>query len=183
MASGPDGSTTRMLKLASPAILPALTNFFNCSLSTGQLPTQWKRANVIPVYKKGDKTNLQNYRPISLTSVVCKLLEKIVVQQLLEHCQDNGLLASQQHGFLPRRSCTAALVTATSEWLRALNSRVFAVDLISLDFSRAFDSISHNILVHKLSQCYNIRTAALDWIKSFVQDRKQRVVYKGKTSG
>ena len=98
-----------MLKLASPAIIPALTNFYNHSHCIGCIPTQCKCANGVPVYNRGDKTNMLNYRPVSLTSIVCKLLEKVVVKQLLDHCLDNELIASQQHGFLHGRSCTTGL--------------------------------------------------------------------------
>ena len=174
----------QMLKLASPAIIPALTNFYNHSLSIGCIPSQWKCANVVPVYKRGDKTNMLNYRLVSLTSIVYKLLEKVVVKQLLDHCLDNGLITSQQHGFLPGRSCTTALVSATNDWLSSLDSRVPAVDLVSLDFSQAFDTISQDILIKKLtcSLCYNVSATALCWINSFVSDRVQRVVYKGVSS-
>ena len=119
-------------------------------------------------------------RLVSLTSSVCKLLEKVVVKQLsLDHCLDNRLIASQQRGFLPGRSWTTALVSATNDWLSSLDSRVSAVDLVSLNFSRAFDTISHDIIIKKLSLCYNISATALCWINSCVSDHVQRVVYKG----
>ena len=93
-AHGPDGISARMLKLACPTIIPVLTKFYNNTLAAGCLPKAWKCANVVPVYKRGDKTNLCNYRPVSLTPIICKILEKIVVPQILDHCLGNGLLSS-----------------------------------------------------------------------------------------
>ena len=130
-----------MFKLAAPAIVPVLTTFYNHTLASGCLPSAWKRANVVPVFKKGEKSNLINYRPVSLTPIICKLLEKILCRQILDHCQNNGLVADQQHGFIPGRSCSTALVSASSQWLQSLDAQVPAVDVISLDFSRAFDTI------------------------------------------
>ena len=140
-AYGPDGISAHMLKLAAPAIVPVLTLFYNHTLASGCLPSAWKRANVVPVFKQGEKSNLINYRPVSLTPIICKLLEKILCRQILDHCQNNGLVADQQHGFIPGRSCSTALVSASSQWLQSLDARVPAVDVISLDFSRAVDTI------------------------------------------
>ena len=108
-------------------------------------------------------------------------LKKSYVVKFSTTVKTTDLIADQQHGFIPGRSFSTALLSASTQWLQSLDARV-PVDVVSLDFSRSHDTISHNILVKKLQLCYNFKGAALDWIESFVTNRLQRVVYKGFTS-
>ena len=174
-----------MLKLCARAISPVLTRIFNISISGGTLPLCWKTANVVPVYKKGSRCDLKNYRPIALTSILIKMLESIVADHFRDHLLRNGLLYSDQHGFSPGRSCTSALNEAICEWNRILDHRSSPtprIDLVSVDYSRAFDSISHEILLQKLHRTYGFSGSMLKWISSFVSNRRQRVVFRGHKS-
>ena len=170
-AVGPDEISCRMLKLCANSICPVLTRIFNMSISSGTLPSCWKTANVVPVYKKGNRCDLKNYRPIALTSIVVKMLEGIVSDHIRNHLLNNGLLYSDQHGFSPGKSCSTALSEAICEWNRILDRRTSPtprVDLISVDYSRAFDSISHAVLLEKLHRTYGFRGPILNWISSFI---------------
>ena len=145
----------------------------------------WKTANIVPVYKKGDRSILTNYRPIALTSIVVKLLESLVCDELRNHLQASGLMFENQHGFTPGKSCATALCEATTEWLAALDRRgspSARIDLLSVDYSRAFDSISHYVLIQKLRKSYGIRGHFLQWISSFLTGRRQRVMFRGSSS-
>jgi hypothetical protein len=184
-AVGPDEIYSRMLKLCARVISPVLTRIFNISISGGTLPLCWKTANVVPVYKKGSRCDLKNYRPIAFTSIIVKMLESIVADHIRDHLLSNGLLYSDQHGFSPGKSCTSALNEAICEWNRILDHRSSPtprIDLVSVDYSRAFDSISHEILLQKLHRTYGFRGSMLKWISSFVSNRKQCVVFRGHKS-
>ena len=146
---------------------------------------EWKTAHVVPVYKKGDRSTLTNYRPIALTSIVVKMLESLVCDKLRNHLLTNGLMFENQHGFSPGKSCATALCEATTEWLATLDRRsslTARIDLISVDYSRTFDSISHDVLISKLHKTYCIRASLLQWITSFLTGRRQCVVFRGASS-
>ena len=184
-AVGPDDISCRMLKLCSNSISPVLTRIFNISISTGNLPSCWKIANVVPVYKKGNRCDLKNYRPIALTSIVVKMLESFVSDHIRDHLMTNGLMYTDQHGFSPGKSCASALSEAVCEWNKILDRRTSPtprIDLVSVDYSRAFDSISHDVLFEKLHRTYGFKGPLLNWISSFISNRHQRVVFRGKMS-
>ena len=184
-AVGPDDISCRMLKLCSNSISPALTRIFNISISTGNLPSCWKIAIVVPVYKKGNRCDLKNYRPIALTSIVVKMLESFVSDHIRDHLMTNGLMYTDQHGFSPGKSCASALSEAVCEWNKILDRRTSPtprIDLVSVDYSRAFDSISHDVLLEKLHRTYGFKGPLLNWISSFISNRHQRVVFRGKMS-
>ena len=142
---------------------------FNISFSTGSVPKAWKRAVVIPVYKKGETKIPTNYRPISLTSAVTKLMESIIKDSILRHCTDNNLLSNFQFGFLPRRSANLQLIQYL-DFITVNCSRGYLVDSVYLDFRAAFDSVVHSKLVHKL-QLFGLSGNLLNWINSFLTDR------------
>ena len=113
------------------------------------------------------------------------MLEAIVCNNLRDHLVANGIMFENQHGFCPGKSCTTALCEATTEWLALLDRRsnpTARVDLISVDYSRAFDSISHDVLVQKLYKTYGLSGCLLQWITSFLTGRRQRVLFRGATS-
>ena len=145
----------------------------------GQLPSDWKLANVLPVYKKGDKSNKENYRPISLTSLVMKVMEKHVRDEIYSRCWH--LINEKQQGFLPQKSCTTQLVTVLNDICHSMNSRN-DVDVIYFDFAKAFDTVCHDIILHKSKHKYNIDGLMLNFIRSYLQDRLQRVVIDGSFS-
>ena len=172
-SSGPDGFHPKLLKETADQLCIPLCQIFNKSLKEGVLPQDWKVANVIPVFKKGDHHQPCNYRPISLTSTVCKVFESIIKDSIISHMMDNNLFSKEQHGFLPRRSCMIQLLIATEYWTEALNCGD-SVDIIYFDFKKAFDSVPHERLLIKL-KAYGIDGLLLHWIECFLTNRKQRV--------
>ena len=177
---GPDGCHPRILRELVNEVAYPLSIIFNKSLNTSIVPSVWKSANVTPIFKKGSKIKASNYRPISLTSILCKLLESFVRDQLMEYMKDNNLFSNDQHGFLPKRSCVTQLLLIIDHWTKLIDEG-HLIDSIYLDFSKAFDSVPHNRLLLKL-QTYGIESTALKWIHSFLTERKQRVHINGKYS-
>ena len=157
-----------------------LTALFNRSLSTGELPEDWKLGNISPVFKKGSKGAVENYRPIS--SQVSKILESIIRDEVMSFFLEIllGKLSDAQHGFVPGRSCTSQLLLAMEEWTKCLDEGV-PLDICYLDFKKAFDSVAHERLLIALN-ALGIRGMLLDWIRGFLTGRKQRVVLEGTAS-
>jgi Reverse transcriptase (RNA-dependent DNA polymerase)/Endonuclease-reverse transcriptase len=181
-ATGPDQLPGRILKQCAESITPSLCSIFNMSMSTGAVPEDWRKANVVPVFKKGDRADVGNYRPISLTSIASKLMEKLVSRRILCHLQANDLINENQHGFLPGRSCVTMLTRANDDWLHALEDKdVKQVDCIALDWQKAFDQVSHERLLLKLHG-YKIRGDVYKWVQSFLSNRTQCVIYNGSSS-
>ncbi len=182
-APGPDGITSTMLKLTVGQITKPLTILFNLSLSEGKIPDDWKRANVVPIHKAGDISSIKNYRPISLCSVVGKLMERVVTNHLISYMGDVGLISHQQHGFVNGRSCTTLLSSVSHHWAQLLDQRSPPdIDVVFLDWSKAFDKVSHSILLSKLHN-YGICGPLWHWISSFLLHRLQRVQFRGTSSG
>ncbi|XP_071956860.1 uncharacterized protein [Antedon mediterranea] len=182
-APGPDCLTSSMLKLCAASLSPLLTDIYNYSLSSGEVPSAWKDANIAPIHKKGKKGELKNYRPVALTSLFCKVLESIVADELRIHLNEFGLLYDAQHGFTPGKSCSSLLAEATTSWTTLLDKGFPRIDIVALDYSRAFDSISHSTMISKLKRTYGIGGSMLPWLESFLTGRKQQVVFNGKMSG
>ena len=111
---------------------------FNLSLKEGVVPFEWKEANIIPLFKKGSRNKSENYRPVSLTSVICKLLERLIKDHMVDFLVKHKLLNSSQHGFLKARSCLCFLEEIT-KWIDVGSP----VDIIYLDFQKAFDKVPH----------------------------------------
>ena len=180
-ATGPDGFPPRMLKeLAGPLSKP-LSIIMNKSLQEGRLPKIWKTAHVVPIFKKGKKNIAGNYRPVSLTSVICKVMESIVREKLLEHLKHNNLITTSQHGFVGGRSCSTNLLAALDSWTEILDSGG-GVDTAYLDFAKAFDTVPHERLLHKL-RGLGVVGKPLKWIRDFLSERTQKVVIEGEESG
>ena len=180
-ACGPDGVSPRLLNECHMELAPILARLFNYTLSRGTLPIDWKSANVVPIFKSGEQTAVDNYRPVSLTSVIVKSLERLVHNHIMNFLSDNKLLCDNQHGFRPLRSCVTQLLQLVHEWLRILEERG-SVDAIFLDFAKAFDKVSHPHLLLKL-QHHGINGQLLDWITDFLTTRRQRVIIDGHSSG
>ena len=177
---GPDTIHPRMLRESASVLSAPLSVLFRKSVDSGRLPADWKTGDVTPVYKKGDRQNPASYRPISLTSIPSKVLESIIRDNLLQHMSGAGLLHGAQHGFLPKRSCISQLMEVMEDWSAAIEAGE-PVDVIYLDFAKAFDSVPHQRLLNKLHG-YGIRGRVLDWIAAFLLDRRQRVVVQGSKS-
>ncbi|MES9882305.1 MAG: reverse transcriptase family protein [Sedimenticola sp.] len=179
-AAGPDQMQPLVLQELRHEIAPIIQAIFQRSLDTGEVPSDWKSANVTPLYKKGDKSAAENYRPISLTCILCKVMEHIITSNLVKHLDRNHILYDLQHGFRERRSCETQLAMLIEDLARNTNNGL-QTDLILLDFSKAFDKVSHNKLLHKLHQ-YGVRKQTLAWIGAFLKNRSQQVVLEGETS-
>ena len=179
-APGPDGISPRLLRELAVELAPALTLIFQSSLDTGVVPHDWRTALVTPIFKKGEHYNPANYRPISLTSVPCKILEHILVSTILSYAEANDILCDQQHGFRRQRSCETQLLGFVDEVSHSLETGG-QVDTIVMDFSKAFDKVSHSLLIHKLKHL-GITGNINRWIASFLTDRQQAVVVEGATS-
>ena len=174
---GPDGLHPRVLHELTEVIITPLTIIYKASLSSGELPDDWKSANVTAIYKKGSRHIAGNYRPVSLTSIACKMLESIIREQVITYMKRNKLFSSKQFGFLGGRSTTLQLLRVMDEWISILD-RGGAVDVIYFDFMKAFDKVSHSRLLMKL-ESNGIGGPLLTWIKAFLSGRKQRVVVNG----
>lgn len=179
-SQGPDNIHPRILKELAEVLAEPLTKIFRLSISQGSLPEQWKTANVTPLFKKGEKTKPNNYRPVSLTSVPCKLLERLIRDAMFEFLDENEAITSCQHGFVSKRSCVTNLVELLEQWTKKLDSGI-PIDAIYLDFSKAFDSVPHQRLLKKL-EGYGIGGNLLNWLQSFLLGRKQRVKVNGSFS-
>ena len=177
---GPDTISPRILKEAKLELVTPLTLLFNESLQSGTMPHEWKLANVTPIFKKGSKSLPCNYRPISLTSVICKILETLIRDKLVSHLEDKNLLKNTQHGFRNKRSCLTNLLDFFYDILNHYDESK-AVDIIYLDFQKAFDKVPHTRLLIKLKSL-GIQGKVLKWIENWLSNRKQRVVINGKAS-
>ena len=179
-ASGADKIPGAFLKECAHELAPMLTAIIQKSLDEKNVPNDWKTALVSPVFKKGDRGKPENYRPISLTSICCKLSEHIIVHEMMNHLDQNNILNDRQHGFRKRRSCETQLLITTHDLAKIMNRRSQA-DVAVLDFSKAFDKVPHERLIQKLNHC-NLHPNTVEWIRSFLTDRSQRVVVDGHTS-
>ena len=140
---------------------------------SGCIPKDWKVANIVPVHKKGSKENIENYRPISLTSLVMKTFERIIKDEILLRTSD--MLDKRQHGFLSKKSCTTNMAGFSDSLALSLND-CMRTDVVYFDFSKAFDSVNHDLLLHKLKNIYKIDGRLLRFIVSYLSDREQCVV-------
>ena len=174
---GPDEINAAVLKELAEQICDAITILFQRSMQEGKLPKIWKDANVVPIFKKGQKNLPNNYRPVSLTCILCKMMESIITDSLVKYLEDNHFLSPLQHGFISHRSCTTNLLATLDEWTRILDSGS-PLDAIYLDFSKAFDSVPHLRLLEKLKS-YGVTDNLLLWISDFLIGRRQRVKING----
>lgn len=172
-APGPDGVHPHLLKTSPDSIGAALSIIFNISFQHQQLPSIWKTGTISALFKKGAKSEAKNYRPVSLTSIPCKIMESLIVDDIVEHLIYNNLKNINQHGFTKGKSTVTNLISALNIWTEAL-SHGFPVDIVYLDFEKAFDKVPHQRLLQHLSN-YGIRGHVLGWITNFLSNRKQAV--------
>ena len=176
----PDDLPYIVIKKIGPAILDFLVSLFNLSLETGQVPRQWKTALVMPIYKKGSRCLAPNYRPISLTSAICRIFEKIISAHMFNHLYQNQLLSPTQHGLLPQRSTITQMLDAQKQWIHNYCSNE-TTSVVYTDLSKAFDRVSHPKLLEVL-QSYGIDGKIHAWITNFLNGRTQKVIINGTQS-
>ena len=181
-SSGPDGIPGKLLQSLAKELAPVLRFIFEQSLLTGDLPIDWTRANVAHVFKKGSKLQAVNYRPVSLTSITCKLFEHIICRHVLDHLEQHKILTDLQHGFRSGRSCETQLITTFQDIAEMYDKKGSQIDIAVLDFSKAFDTVPHDGLLSKLKH-YGIDKHIWQWISNFLKKRKQCVVVDGVSSG
>ena len=176
-ATGPDGVPGRLLKELAAELAPAVTRLFRLSFSSGKLPDVWKTAWITPIFKKGLKCLPENYRPVSLTCILCKIMEHIVNDHIRKHLDQHKLITPAQHGFLKRHSCESQLFVTTEDLLRRLDKK-HKIHMAVLDFSKAFDVVPHKRLLRKMRH-YGIAGQTLAWLKEFLTGRTQSVLVDG----
>ena len=175
-AAGPDNIQSRILKTSAEEIAPVLASLYQQTLQQGDIPQDWRNANVIPIYKKGDRTQASNYRPVSLTSISCKIMEHIIASQVMDHLDSQNILHPNQHGFRANRSCETQLLMTVDDLSKTINNHQHGhVDMAILDFAKAFDKVPHQRLLAKLDH-YGINS------QSFLGNRKQQVIIEGHSS-
>ena len=179
-APGPDGITTTFLKQNAAAVAPALAAIYNKSMQEGTVPEDWRGANVTPIFKKGAKGNPGNYRPVSLTSIPCKIMESCIRDEVVNHLVVNNLIKGSQHGFMKHKSCTTNLLEFL-EKLTAEQDQGGAMDVIYLDFSKAFDKVPHQRLLDKFV-AHSVDGNVLNWVRGWLSGRVQRTVLNGESS-
>nr|VZH94033.1 unnamed protein product [Spirometra erinaceieuropaei] len=171
--SGPDEIPAKILKELAGELSMPLSMLLHTSFDTGYLSPDWKSAWITPLYKGRSRVSANNYRPVSLISICCKIMEKIIKQQLMQFLEQNHLLSDSQHGFRESRSCVTNLLYYLEHWTRAVD-RGDMVHAIYIDFKKAFDSVPHHRLLYKLSRA-GVRGKLLMWIRSFLIGRSQAV--------
>ncbi|CAM4678027.1 unnamed protein product [Lepidochelys kempii] len=177
---GPDGIHPGVLKELKYEIAELLTMVCDLSFKSAPVPNDWKIANVMPIFKKGSRGNPGNYSRVSLKSVPGKVVETIVKNKIVRHIKEHKLLGKSQHGFCKGKSCLANLL----EFFEESNKHVDKgdpVDIVYLDFQKAFDKVPHQRLLRKLS-CLGIKGKILSWIENWLKDREQKVGINGKFS-
>ena len=180
-ACGPDAIHGKLLKYCAGSLCHPFSLLFTLSYNTGYIPREWKLANVVPVHKKGSKDNVENYRPISLTSLVMKTFERIIKDELLIRIYP--LLDRRQHGFLNSKSCTTNMVDFSDSVVLSINDcKTFGIDVVYFDFSKAFDSVNHDLILLKLKYYFGIEGRLLKFLENYLCGREQRVVIDNKIS-
>ena len=172
--------SARTLKETAEIMSVPLALVFTRSLEEGVVPEDWRKANVTPIFKAGSKLSPGNYRPVSLTSIACKVMESIIRDNIVDHLKHNHLIHASQHGFMSSMSCQTNLI----EYLDVLTKLIDAgqaVDVLYLDFAKAFDKVPHQRLLQKL-RAHGITGKVNSWIECWLSGRQQRVVINGKSS-
>lgn len=162
-STGLDDIPSRLLKESAPVIAPSITNIINKSLSKGFFPNGWKVAKVIPLYKGNDRDEPSNYRPISVLPILSKICERAVFNQLYSYFSIHNLLTKYQTGFRPLHSTLTALLDATNEWYMNMDEGLTNL-VVALDLAKAFDTVSHQVLITKLHY-YGVNGVSLDFFQ------------------
>ena len=179
-APGPDKFPALLLKNCCGELSPKLAELWTTSFESGEIASIFKRQTVVPIYKGGNKGEPANYRPVSLTSHLIKVMERIVRRQLMDYVEEANLIPSVQHGFRSGRSCLTQLVQHVEDIMSDLEQGANA-DVIYIDLSKAFDKVDHRRLLEKLKK-YGVGGKLLKWLSAFLLDRTQTVVIDGTSS-
>jgi len=176
-ATGVDDLCPRLLIELKDVISYPVAMIMRASIDTGIVPDDWKSSNVIPVFKKGNKNHIENYRPVSLTSRICMIFEMIVRDAIVDHLESNRLIIATQHGFRRGGSCLSNLLQFLDTVTKMLDNHD-CVDVIYLDFAKAFDKVPHLRLLEKIDK-HGICGKVWSWINEWLNGRRQRVCIDG----
>jgi ribonuclease P/MRP protein subunit RPP40 len=179
-APGPDGVPAKVYIMLKEEIATPLAILFRRSLEEGRIPEDWREANVTPIFKKGKKHEPGNYRPVSLTNIACKVMERVIKDSMVEYLEGNNVTSKTQHGFRPGRSCVTNMIEffdQVTKWTDDGES----VDIAYFDFSKAFDKVCHERMIIKV-EAAGITGKVKEWLKDWLRGRKQRVVIDGEFS-
>ncbi len=176
-SSGPDGLPSILFKELAFQLAQPLSSIFEVSFNTGTLPLDWLKSLVTPIHKKGSRSIPSNYRPVSLTCVACRVMERIIKEVIVQHLSRNRLISKSQHGFLSRHSTVTQLLQTLNDLTQAVDEKE-AVDVAYADVSKAFDRLPHSKILESFG-AYRIEGNLLSWLKAFLSNRTQCVVYNG----
>jgi len=176
-ASGLDGISNKILQISAPFISSHLSDLFNLSIRTGMLPHDWKAAKVSPIFKSGNRNDPNNYRPVSVTSTISRIFEKLIQTQLISYIEEHNLFYRYQSGFRPLHSTVTALLDLTNKWSFNID-RKMVNGVVYLDLKKAFDTVDHEILLTKLKY-YGLSQQTLSWFESFLAERSQQCFVNG----
>ena len=179
-AAGADAMSPWLLKEVCDLLVTPISILLRKSLDEGVVPEDWKLANVCPIFKKGVKSQVSNYRPVSLTSQVSKVIESVLRDAIVSHLESNQLIRDSQHGFRKGRSCLTNLLVFLDKVTGYIDEG-YMVDVIYLDFAKAFDKVPHQRLLDKLKG-HGIHGKVFNWIEAWLTNRQQRVCIQGKFS-
>lgn len=171
--AGSDGIHPIIIHNCRQTLVPILACIFNQSLKESRCPAEWKHAMVTPIFKSGNRFNVENYRPISITSVLSKIMEVIIRNRIEEQFMIRGILDNGQYGFTPKRSCFLNLLVSTTNWLSAIDKGQ-CVDIVYFDLQKAFDKIPHHILLNNLHN-FGIQNSEVLWTKDWLSNRTMTV--------
>ena len=180
-AAGPDDIPPTFRRPLAEELSVPYTIMFGKSLKEGHVPEEWRSAHITPISKKGARSKPENYRPISLTSTSCKVLESIIKDKITNHLNNHGLIQDTQHGFRKGKSTTTNLL----EYLEIITKSVdngTPVDVVYLDLAKTFDTVPHKSLVKKKIKAHGIDGNILQWITAWLNGRNQKVVTQGAKS-
>ena len=181
-ATGPDQVSGHILKECRHQLIEPIHDIIRCSLETGKVPKEWKRADIVPIFKNGNKEVPLNYRPVSLTSVICKICEKIIKKQWTTYLEREGILTDRQFGFRKDRSCVTNLLSFYSRVIDITQERDGWTDCIYLDLKKAFDKVPHKRLLWKLENIGGLKGVIKDWIEDYLDGREMRTVVRDEKS-
>ena len=180
-AAGIDKMSPKILKEVGNEIAGFVTTIFNESIENTSIPSDWLKAMITVIYKKGKKSLAGNYRPVSLTCILCKCLERLIRDHIIDHMRKNMLFSKKQYGFMTGRSVVLQMLYVIDKWTEVLD-RGGEIDVIYTDFMKAFDRVPHKRLIEKMKS-YDISTNICEWVEVFLGERYQKVVINGKESG
>ena len=179
-SSGPDNISSKLLKHILPDISKPLTHVINLSLKTGQVPELMKESIIVPIFKDGDQQELGNHRPISLLNSISKIYEKVVHKQLYRYVSENNILSNRQYGFRNNSSCEHAM-TDLLFTIEQNKKEKKITNLVFIDLSKAFDTISFEILLYKMKS-YGVQDTELNWFSNYIKNRKHQTKLDDKIS-